>query len=85
VGVTDLYGVTINNQGGGISLVSVSVSRGSVKIDRITVDNDPLPPSAPSITGATNGTTYTAAITPTWTDATGTTSTATLDGAPYAR
>ncbi|MDO8465839.1 MAG: hypothetical protein Q7S46_11405 [Gallionella sp.] len=37
VGVTDTYVVTVNISGGGTSLVTVVVSRGSVRIDSITI------------------------------------------------
>jgi hypothetical protein len=37
VGVTDSYVLTVNNFGGGTTLVTVLVSRGSVKIDSITI------------------------------------------------
>jgi hypothetical protein len=37
VGVTDTYVVTINNLGGGTTLVTVVVTRGSVRIESITI------------------------------------------------
>jgi hypothetical protein len=39
VGVVETYVVTINNSGGGTTLATVLVSRGSVKIDSITISN----------------------------------------------
>lgn len=39
VGVTDTYEVTVNNVGGGTTLVTVRVSHGSVRIDSITVSD----------------------------------------------
>ncbi|MDP1609947.1 MAG: DUF1566 domain-containing protein [Sulfuritalea sp.] len=37
VGVVDIYVITVNNFGGGTTLVTVNVSHGSVKIDSITI------------------------------------------------
>ena len=42
-----------------------------------------LPPAAPSISGVSDGGAYSSSVTPIWSDAAGTTSTATLDGSPY--
>lgn len=39
VGVTDVYVVTVNNAGGGTTLVTVNVSHGSVRIDSIAVSS----------------------------------------------
>jgi hypothetical protein len=63
VGVTDSYVVTVNNFGGGTTLVTVLVSHGSVKIDSIVVSAggaDVTPPTttaAPSISVAATDTT----------------------------
>jgi len=61
VGVVDSYVVTINNQGGGTTLATVQVSRGSVQIDSITVSNGvaadttaPVNTVAPSVSGTTH-------------------------------
>lgn len=55
VGVTDTYVVTLNNAGGGTTLVTVLVSHGSVKIDSIAISQIAAPAapvaSAVSITG----------------------------------
>ena len=52
VGVTDTYVVTVNNLGGGTTLVTVLVSHGSVKIDSIVINSNTAPTaSALSITG----------------------------------
>lgn len=62
-GVSDSYVVTANNLGGGTTLITISVSRGSVKIDSITVGAgaaDTTPPtttSAPAISVAAAATT----------------------------
>ena len=56
VGVTDIYVVTANNFGGGTTLVTINVSRGSVKIDSIVVSaGDTTPPttSAHSVSAIT--------------------------------
>jgi hypothetical protein len=63
VGVTDSYVVTANNLGGGTTLITISVSHGSVKIDSIVVSAggaDVTPPTttaAPSISVAAGNTT----------------------------
>jgi hypothetical protein len=45
VGIKDTYVVTLNNSGGGTTLVTVVISHGSVKIDSISVaDGDITPP-----------------------------------------
>lgn len=67
VGVTDTYVVTINNDGGGTTLVTISVSHGSVKIDSISISAggaDTTPPNttaAPSVSGTTDTATTLAA------------------------
>jgi len=45
-GVTDTYVVTFNNQGGGITLATIVVSHGSVKIDSITIAQGDTTPDA---------------------------------------
>ena len=58
VGVTDTYVVTVNIFGGGTSLVTVVVSRGSVRIDSITIANGdvtaPTTSAGPSVSGTTD-------------------------------
>jgi hypothetical protein len=55
--------VTVNNLGGGTSLITVLVSRGSVKIDSITITagsadtTAPVTTAAPSVSATTNTTT----------------------------
>lgn len=66
VGITDTYVVTVNNDGGGTTLVTVLVSRGSVKIDSITVAAGvdvvaPTTTAAPSVSGTTDTATTLAA------------------------
>ena len=51
----------------------------------VNVGADLIAPVATTITGVVNGSTNAVAVTPTWTDAAGTTSTATLDGVPYTK
>lgn len=67
VGVIDTYVVTVNNLGGGTSLITVQVSHGSVKIDRITIVSGdttaPLTTAAPVVSGTTDtGTTLSVTI-----------------------
>ncbi|MEI7612546.1 MAG: DUF1566 domain-containing protein [Betaproteobacteria bacterium] len=67
VGVTDSYAVTVNNSGGGTTVVTVMISHGSVKIDRIVVSvmdtTPPLTTVAPNVAGTTsNGTTLSVTI-----------------------
>ena len=58
VGVVDTYVVTLNNAGGGTTLVTVLVSHGSVKIDSITISNGdttaPATTAAPAVSGTTD-------------------------------
>jgi len=60
VGVIDTYVVTVNNVGGGTTLVTILVSHGSVKIDSINIANSatdvtaPTTASAPSVSGTTD-------------------------------
>ena len=69
-GVVDSYVVTLNNQGGGTTLVTILVSHGSVKIDRITIASGviadttaPTTTAAPSVSAITStGTTLSATI-----------------------
>ncbi|MDP1772550.1 MAG: hypothetical protein Q8L15_09730 [Methylobacter sp.] len=67
VGVTDTYVVTVNNLGGGTTLVTILVSHGSVKIDSINIANGdvtaPTTTAGPSVSGTTGtGTTLSATI-----------------------
>ncbi|MDP1956884.1 MAG: hypothetical protein Q8J75_01745 [Rhodocyclaceae bacterium] len=62
-GVTDTYIVTVNNSGGGTTLVTLVVTHGSVKIDSITITAGTVADTtAPTTTAATSvsGTTATA-------------------------
>ena len=51
-GITDTYVVTLNNQGGGTTLATISVSHGSVKIDRIVITTSTGDTTAPTTTAA---------------------------------
>ena len=67
VGAVDTYVVTVNNSGGGTTLITVKVSHGSVKIDSITVaagdSTAPATTAAPSVSGTSDSaTTLSAAI-----------------------
>jgi hypothetical protein len=57
VGVVDSYVLTLNNAGGGTTLATISVSKGSVKIDSIVVAAGdvaaPVTTAAPSVSGTT--------------------------------
>ncbi|MDO9012159.1 MAG: hypothetical protein Q7U78_10210 [Gallionella sp.] len=50
IGVIDTYVITVNNLGGGSTLVTVLISHGSVKIDSITLANGAVTPAAPTVT-----------------------------------
>jgi hypothetical protein len=54
VGIVDSYVVTVNNFGGGTTLVTVLVSHGSVKIDSITVGAGDTTPDAFTFVDQTN-------------------------------
>jgi len=50
IGVVHTYVITVNNLGGGTTLVTVLISRGSVKVDSITLANGGVAPAAPAVT-----------------------------------
>ena len=49
IGVIDTYVITVNNLGGGTTLVTIQVSHGSVKIDGISIVSGGVP-AAPAVT-----------------------------------
>ncbi|MDO8349852.1 MAG: hypothetical protein Q7S94_01730, partial [Gallionella sp.] len=50
IGVIHTYVITVNNLGGGTTLVTVLISHGSVKVDSITLANGGVAPAAPAVT-----------------------------------
>ena len=49
IGVVHTYVITVNNLGGGTTLVTVLISHGSVKVDSITLANGGVAPAAPAV------------------------------------
>ena len=68
-----------------LSIKSVRWTNVSTNANTSTVIVDSIPPVAITVTWVANSTVYSTTVTPTWTDAAGTTSTATLNGAAYTK
>ena len=69
----------------GTHVLAVTARRNTQSVTTTVTFTIAISPAAPVITGVTDGTTYAASVTPTWTDPTGTTSTAILDGSAYTK
>ncbi len=79
-------GTAISVNGAHVLVVTtVKTANGLTSLSTVNFTVDTLAPVSTTITGVVNGSTNAVAVTPTWTDAVGTTSTATLNGAPYTK
>ena len=79
-------GTAISADGNHVLVVTATKTiNGMTAATTVNFTEDLTGPAAPIVTGVADGQTYGAAVTPSWTDADGTTSSATLDGAPYTK